>query len=437
MTVNSLFQDMMLLCVFFIAGYVIRECCPLFRKLYLPSAVVGGGLALLAGDQMLGVIVIPKSFSSLSEVLIAPVICALVFGVTINRRKPTSFLDHSTMCLGLKGAQLGIGVLFGIVFAAIWPNLPVGWATMGMFAFHGGHGHSATAGSVYSEMGFTETIGVGMIFATIGLLGAVVVGMTIVNIGIRKGWTRYLDPNRTGSGTGKSIALVPEQKRRPIGMSRVYSASANNLAFQFALLMVAMYFGSSLFVVLGDHVHPFFHTLPSMMKGVVGGVLLWLAMCWLKLDGYVDKATINTISGFILEIIIVSAIATLRLDLFTTHLMPLLLYSLLLIIVSVVLCLAYARKCCRDEWFEKAVMCFGAGTGNTATGLALVRAVDPDGQSSAPDAHAAYVSSLGLPTNFFPVLVPMLFIQNPWSTVLLGLGIMAVSLGLGVIVFRK
>ena len=35
-------------------------------------------------------------------------------------------------------------------------------------------------------------------------------------------------------------------------------------------------------------------------------------------------------------------------------------------------------------------MAFGVGTGNTATGLALVRAVDPDSNSSAPDNHGVY-----------------------------------------------
>ena len=45
---------------------------------------------------------------------------------------------------------------------------------------------------------------------------------------------------------------------------------------------------------------------------------------------------------------------------------------------------------CKDEWFEKACMAFGAATGNTSTGLALVRAIDPDSQSGAGDTHGVY-----------------------------------------------
>ena len=35
-------------------------------------------------------------------------------------------------------------------------------------------------------------------------------------------------------------------------------------------------------------------------------------------------------------------------------------------------------------------MAFGAATGNTSTGLALVRAIDPDSQSGAGDTHGVY-----------------------------------------------
>ena len=68
--------------------------------------------------------------------------------------------------------------------------------------------------------------------------------------------------------------------------------------------------------------------------------------------------------------------ATLDIDLISTYIVPIVVYTAICCALTLAIALGFCKLFCKDEWFEKAIMAFGVGTGNTATGLALVRAVD-------------------------------------------------------------
>lgn len=81
-------------------------------------------------------------------------------------------------------------------------------------------------------------------------------------------------------------------------------------------------------------------------------------------------------------------------------------------------------------------MSFGAATGNTSTGLALVRAVDPDSQSSAGDTHGVY-SALMSWKDVFTGLTPMWLMTGIGLTCGVGFAIMIAAMGLGFIFFNR
>ena len=70
MTVSSLCNDMLILAVFMLAGFFIREIFKPVQKLFLPSSLIGGLLLLLLGHQAMGIIAVPESFHELPGVLI-------------------------------------------------------------------------------------------------------------------------------------------------------------------------------------------------------------------------------------------------------------------------------------------------------------------------------------------------------------------------------
>lgn len=339
MTVASLFSDMILIGVFMLAGFFVREIVKPIQKLFLPASLIGGLLALILGQQMLGLVEIPESFSKFSNVLIAPIMAALLFGVTINRKKVVGYLDYICVEQEIYGMQMAVGAALGALLAVLWPGLPKGWGTMGVFAFQGGHGNAGAAGQTYENLGIPENLSVGMVLATFGLIMAMLVGMIVVNIGVRKGWTKFVkdaqkQPDWYYGG------VLPEKKRSSIGI--------NHLALQGGWLLAAVYAGRLLIKAVGL-VWPGVSVLPTVIQGILGGAIIWNLAKAVKLDRYIDVKTIKHVSGFLLEVVVLTAMATLDIELISTYIVPIVIYTA----ICCALTLAMSLGFCKEEWFEK------------------------------------------------------------------------------------
>jgi len=264
---------------------------------------------------------------------------------------------------------------------------------------------------------------VGMVLSTIGLCTAMVVGMIIVNIGVRKGWGQYVqkvdDQPKWFYG-----GAIPEENRKSVGKTVTSSISINHLALQFGWLCLALFIGKTILTFLGQY-SSVIASLPGVLHGVFGGALLWAILKAFKLDKFVDLKTIKQISGLLLEIVILTAVATMDLDFVSTYIVPILIYSVILILLTIPLIFGMSKKVFKDTWFEKACMAFGAATGNTSTGLALLRAVDPDSQSDAGDIHGVYSTIMGW-KDIFVGLAPMWLMTGVALTAGVGFGIMVV-----------
>ncbi|MGO4971976.1 sodium:glutamate symporter [[Clostridium] aminophilum] len=306
MTVALLFNDMVLIGVFMVVGYAVRQVLKPIQKLFLPASLIGGVIALVLGQQCLNVVAVPESFEKFSNVLIAPIMAALLFGITITKDKVVRYLDYVVVEQGVHSIQMALGPIVEIVLGTIWVGLPLGWGSLGQFAFQG------------------------------------------------------------------------------------------------AWLLTAVFAGKKLFWAIGL-IWPGVSVFPSVIHGIIGGALVWNIA---KLDKYVDVKLIHHISGFLLEVVVLTAIATLDLELVSTYIVPILVYTLIMTVITIVMCFGLSKLFCKEEWFEKALMAYGVGTGNTATGLALVRAVDPDNQSTAPDNHGIY-STVCCWKEVFIGLIPM------------------------------
>ena len=63
-------NELMYLFLFLLAGVALRSVVKPLRKLYLPSGLIGGALALVMGPQVLGLIKIPENWSSMASPMI-------------------------------------------------------------------------------------------------------------------------------------------------------------------------------------------------------------------------------------------------------------------------------------------------------------------------------------------------------------------------------
>ena len=96
-----------------------------------------------------------------------------------------------------------------------------------------------------------------------------------------------------------------------------------------------------------------------------------------------------------------------------------------------------SRRFCRDEWFEKICMAFGMATGAVPTGLALVRCVDPDMESSAPDAQGVAATLFTPVFAVMPAVAPILALQSQRMLIVIGLLITVVPLICGFLLVKR
>lgn len=285
-------------------------------------------------------------------------------------KKIVGFLDYICVEQAIYGMQMCLGAGLGAALALLWPGLPLGWGSMGVFAFQGGHGNAGAAGQTYTELGIPENLSIGMVLATFGLIVAMLAGMIMVNVGVRRGWSKF----------------VRDPQKQP-----------------------SWYYG---------------------------GAIVWNAARLVKLEHFIDVKFIHQMSGFLLEVVVLTAMATLDLELISTFIIPIVVYTLICSSVTLMIAFGGCKLFCREEWFEKALMAYGVGTGNTATGLALVRAVDPDSQSSAPDNHGVY-SAVMCWKEAFAGLVPVWMMTGLGMTMGVGAIMCAVCLGVGSVLFAR
>lgn len=434
MTLASLFNDVTILGVLLLLGFIVRELVKPLQRLYIPSSVIGGAIGLILGPQVLGIIDIPSTFEGMSGVLINLIMAATVFGTKIDKSRVRGYLDYTFVTTSNYGLQLCVGVAIGMAMKGIWSNLPHGWGIMGVFSFWGGHGTAGAAGAIFSEKGVPENLGIGMILSTIGLMSAIIIGMVLVNWGLRKGYGKYTDKaNLDNPYLG---GVLPKELQAPIGVEKTFASGINGLALQFSFLMACMFLGTSI-IKLISKITPVANQIPQLIHGMIGAAIIWPLMCKAKLDGYVDKRSISTISGFALEVVIVSAVATLRLELVTTFFIPILIYSIVMIVIAAGSSILLAKRFCKDDWFEKAMMSYGMGTGAVPTGLALVRAVDPKMESSAPDAHGVAATLFTPIFGVLPAVGPIIAINSELTLIGIGLAITGVSMLLGFLLFGR
>ena len=435
MSVASLFKDIQVLGLFMLLGFILREICKPIQKLYIPTAMLGGFIALILGQQVLGIMEVPETFDSYSGVLIEVVLTCTAFGVTFDKGRIRNYADYTFGSVIIYGTQLLIGAPLGQALRKFWPSLPDGWGILGCCAFWGGHGTASAAGGVLEELGSEGSLAMGMILSTIGLIVAVTVGIVLINWGIRRQYTIYTKVS--AQGQDKTLGgVLPAANQRPIGIAKTSQTGINALALQFSFVMLCMWLGSKIISLCGLVV-PAFNQIPLLVHGMIGAVVVRFVMHICKADGYIDTASVSTISGFTLDIIIISAVATLKLSMFSDFIVPIIIFSLVLLSVTLFLAVFFMKYVSKHEWFEKACCLFGMSSGAVPTGLALVRCVDPEGKSSVPDAQGVSSTVFTPVSGVMPALLPVLILTSVVSVLGVASLLVAIPLIGGIILHRK
>lgn len=426
MTLETLYQDMMVMSLLLLAGFVIRAYVKPLQHLFLPASVIAGVIGLVLGQQVLGIITIPDSFSSFNGVLMRVIMTCVVLGISVSAKEMKAHMDYALANIFLYGTQMIVGIALMLLMTPIAADMPEGWGILGTFAYFGSHGSAGAAAAVMEEAGAAGANSVGMVLATGGLIWSMVVGMWVVNYGVKKGYATFVkNPEKQPSYFYRG--LLPDDKREALGYSTTTSVAINPLALQLCFIMAAYGLGYGIFGILVKFI-PILSKVNAMLYGMLGGLILWPCMKKTGTDRYVDKKTLNQINGFCLEILITTSIASLSLDIVMKYWLPLLVHIVVCCGLTTVFLIWYFKKIGNPQWFEKALMVLGCCTGASANGLALVRAVDPNSESCAPTAHGVY-NAIFWWNNLLTPILPAMILVSVWPV----LGVAALLAGGSVI----
>ena len=168
-------------------------------------------------------------------------------------------------------------------------------------------------------------------------------------------------------------------------------------------------------------VHPLLKEIPHFACAMICGALLNFIMKKLHMSHYFDRATINRISGVALDYLVCAAVATLSLKVFSLYLVPLVSVIGVTIVANLIANFYFSWKIFDVDWFERAVASYGLESGVLATGLMLLRVVDPKFETTGQESVASAVSLL------YPLAIPNVILMPMLSTKVNGWVLFAIS----------
>lgn len=387
-TPYDLMVDVGLISVLMIVGTFMRRHFQWFRRLLIPAPITAGLLALGLGPQALGIMPFSDSLSTYSTILIAVVFAAMPYSMTFasgSFTKARNMWAYSTsMFLG----QWGIFILLGaFVFAPLF-GTPDWFGMMLPVGFVGGFGTAAAVGGALDSVGMEAASSLGFTAATLGTLAAIVGGIIFANWGIRTGRTNTLPeklPWELRSGE-----ITDEDKQPSIGKATTNPSSIEPLALHVGFItvtvMIAYFLKQWLESIFPQLTIPLFAL--SFVVGVGGRIFLRV----INRPKYLDAQTVRSISGASTDYLIAFGIASIVPSAVAGYLVPLLILFAAGVVYCTLIFFLSSPLYFGDEWLERGIFGWGWATASVATGIALLKIVDPDLKSGTLDDYGvAYV----------------------------------------------
>ncbi|MGD8537866.1 MAG: sodium/glutamate symporter [Candidatus Aminicenantes bacterium] len=384
------------LCLLLAIGKFLRVKFKFIQRLYLPSAVIGGIIGLILvqilGNRVDNWIV---GWTSLPGFLINVVFASLFLGAAIpslsviwDRAAPQlaygQIVAWGQWVVGLGFVMILLGSLFNVpdLFGAA---LPIG--------FEGGHGTAGGLRETFIQLGWNEGSDFSLASATAGIISAIIVGVALINWAAKKGYVTILKP--LDDMTREELAgLYPIEKRPSAGQQTVSADSIDSVALHLAIIGIAIFIGYSIKVILmaienqffGDAEVKLFAGFPLFPLCMIGGLIVQLVISRSPGISPVDHKLMQRLGGTALDFLVVAAISTIQIEVIAKGIVPFTVIIIGGIIWNIFCVRVLARRMLPNFWFERAIAEMGKSMGVTATGLLLLRIVDPEQETEAASA---------------------------------------------------
>lgn len=437
------------LSVLLISGKILRVQIPLLQKLYLPSSIVGGLLGLMAVTCFRKYIPegITDEMRNMPGFLINIIFATLFLGGGVPKVKnlAASVIPQLTLAQIVVWGQFAVGMgLAGFMLAPMF-GVPGAFGNLLEMGFEGGHGTVGGMQEAFKAHGWQDGIALGYTVATIGMVTGIVIGMGLVNWAYARGYIKTVRPfSKRSQNERRGIHLCSQ--RPSAGKQTVFADSVDSLAWHIAIIGIAVLIGYGILeglraaevACLPDVKVRLFKGFPLFPLCMLGGVVLQLCSKMFNIDLLVDKEQMNRISGAALDYLALAAVATIELSVVAANWVPLTIMTLSGIVWCVFSVMYFSPRIFKEAWFERGIAEFGQATGVTATGLLLLRTVDPDNKTIAAASFAGKQLLHEPGMNVWVALAFALVFTIGWLPVfVVSLVMLLVWVAVGVVLMRR
>ena len=369
----SLLTDIGWISILLIVGNVLRNRLKVLQALLLPAPITAGLIGLLLGPEVLGLINWSDQVGTYTTLLIAVVFASMAYSMDLGGSVASGARNMWAYSTAMFMGQWGLFILLGLyLFAPLFGTEP--WFGMMLpVGFVGGFGTAAAVGSSLEGIGIAEASSLGFTSATVGTLVAIVGGVIVANWGIRKGKATELqgalpEDLRTGY-------IENEVDRPSIGRATTNPSSIEPLAlhggFVVFTVLIAYLVNDAITNQWPSVSIPLFAM--AFVIGLLGRTLLRV----LQRPNYLDRDTIGSISGAATDYMIAFGIASIIPAALADYWQAL----ILMFVLGTVFCVAWmlwaGPQFFGEYWLERGIFGWGWATAAVATGIALLKMVDP------------------------------------------------------------
>lgn len=392
----------------------IRLKVPLLRKAFIPASLLAGIIGLILGPYALKIIPadMMSSIGALPTPMITVVFACMLLGVEKQESGKAMFHDAAAglgwlwsnsfmqfgvaclLCALFFCPVLGVNPLFGSVFE---------------IGFAGGHGTASGMATVFQDpalLNWPDGADLGLTTATIGLLCGIFGGMIIINYSVRKKYTKIITEPAAADQVKE---IFVKEEREPAAYLTVSQDVVEPFAFHLGIIGIAILMGQ--FIVWGFGKVFTYTGLPLFPFAMIGGWILNSMIQKTSLRHLLDRRIFQRIQGMALEILVVGAMASIKVPVVVAYWLPLLIGSIVIMAFMLVWLFWLSPHIFQECWFEQGIIRYGAFAGVAAVGYMLLRTVDPKMETDAGTIYALGCPLMspfiggGLVTTAYPYII--------------------------------
>ncbi len=385
------------LSILLVLGTIIRAKVVFLQKMLVPASLIGGILGFIF--VQLGIIGLPtsngwveistKSFSELTFHLFAFGFVGVGLMKTEKSNTSKVLIQGGLWMTIMYGFCQCLQAVIGFSFFEAWKLISGGDynAVLGYLlgsGFAQGPGQAHAYGNIWeTTYGVANAMSVGLAAAALGFIFAVIIGVPLANYGIKKGWTHGKVEGALPADFLRGI--MGANTNQPCAEFTTHPANVDSFGFHLSVMFVI--YGLAYSFGLAWTLNT-----PQGINGLGFGILFTWSMCIAmlvrmaltktNLMHMINQQTIKRITNTSVDYMICAVFLAISVSELQQVLVPLLSSATFAAFVTLWVILWYARR--GPEFnFERGLAIFGCYTGTVASGLLLLRIVDPDFKSPA------------------------------------------------------